>query len=114
VPAAVGVNDAENVAVDTPPLVVIGALPEIPGTAILHVDSEYNVKATLPVGAAAPVAENVAVSDAKMFTPAVSAVGDATVEIDGDAGPTTICSIESPHVVRNGLLLPSPEYDASQ
>jgi hypothetical protein len=104
----VGVNDAENVAVDTPPLVTIGPVPDTPGTAVLHVDSEYRVKVTDPVGAAAPVAENVAVSDAEMFTPAVSAAGDATVEIDGDAGPTTISSLASPQLVVNGLLLPSP------
>ena len=64
---------------------------------------------TLPVGAAAPVLENVAVSlTGAIAWPAVPVAGDATVVIVGDALPTVMCSLLSPHVVVNFVLFESP------
>ena len=54
---------------------------------------------TDPVGAAAPVLENVAVSPAVVLTPAVAVVGFACVVRVGDAMPTSICSLASVHPV---------------
>ena len=105
-----------NVAVVTPPDVPIVPDPEAAGTAaVVQVAFEYRVKLTEPVGAAAPVAEKVAVSDRlAIVVPAVPVDGEATVEIVGDALPTEICSFESPQVVVNPLLLASPAYEAIQ
>ena len=67
------------------------------------------MKVTDPVGAAAPVEENVALSDRTgILTPAVPVEGVDTVEIDGLALPTAMVSPESPHVVVNPLLFGSP------
>ena len=106
-----------NVAVETPAVVVMVPLPLTPATAELaeHVLLEYKVKLTDPVGAAAPVELNVAVSlTGLIVVPAVPVAGAATVVIFGDAFPTEICSFESPHPVVNALLFPSPPYEAIQ
>jgi hypothetical protein len=87
---------------------MIGALPDTPETAMVHFESEYSVKVTDPVGAAAPVVENVAVSDTVILVPNVPSVGFAIVVIVGEAGPTTISSLASPHLVVDALLLASP------
>jgi hypothetical protein len=84
------------------PVVLIVPLPLAAGTArTVQAVSESSVKLTLPVGAAAPVAEKVAVSlRLGMFTPAVPVLGDAL--------PTLICSVVAPQVVVKPLLLLSP------
>ena len=108
-PATVGVQLVLYVAVDVPPLVLMPPLPLTPATATVHDASLYSVNVTLPVGAAAPVEENVAVSPTVTVVPAtITVVGLACVVMLGDALLTVMCSLLSPHLVVKPLLLPSP------
>jgi hypothetical protein len=108
VPVDGGVQLVLKLAVDVPPDVLIGPLPLTPA-AVVQLMSVYRVKVTEPVGAAAPVAENVAASPTVTAVPAVPVLGLACVVSDGDALPTVICSAASLQLVEGMLLsLASP------
>lgn len=102
----------EQLAEDTPAVVLIDPVPLTPATAVVHPASEYTAKLTEPVGGTVLVPTKVAASLTVRLCPAVPAAGFAVVVIVGEALPTTRCSLVQRLLAP--LLLVSPENTACQ